>query len=78
MDDIKFMISACRLFTIKGRPGMFYFSGYSRSFTGIEYCDMVHLYDNGMKPATNGPIEGFVDYMNRLSSSLVWITPYNK
>lgn len=72
IEDVTFMAVACRFFEIVGQPGWFYIANVKG-----DYCDMVHQYENGMCPASNGTIQQTVNYLNRMEDAgmLRFITP---
>ena len=78
IQDLELIAVSCRLFQIIGRPGMFYVTKpYTVSgFPGL-YCDLVHVFNNGMKPSSSGPAHELAAYLQRCmdAGSLVWLSP---
>lgn len=64
IDDIKKMAESGKMFEIVGRPGWFYIANVKG-----DYCDMVHEFENGMRPASNGPIAQTAAYLTRMDEA---------
>lgn len=77
IQDLEFLAASCRLFRIKGRPGMFYVNKPYQidGFPGY-YCDLVHCFENGMEPSSSGPAPELAAYLQRCmdAGSLVWLS----
>lgn len=64
INDVKKMAESGTMFEIVGRPGLFYIANVE----GI-YCDMVNEFENGMRPASNGPIAQTAAYLTRMDEA---------